>query len=176
MPSTDASQVSERSRRAWAEYHPHLLNRTQIFGGSFLDPGSIPVVEETDCPRPAYLLRFILHDWETSRALEILRNVRHAMRDGACHAEATLIIVDQVSPACLQSSCIHRNHCQNMIRFLDITHCHASCMTGRPQRLWTSLGTCVMPGRMGPAMLKPPSCVIMHLGARPHRSPDSYAM
>ncbi len=63
-----------------------------------MEPGSIPVVTG---PKPAYLLRFILHDWETSSALQILRNVRHAMLKGSRSNEATLIIVDQVSdPTC----------------------------------------------------------------------------
>lgn len=42
MQSLGAGQVSERSERTHAEDHPHLLNRTQIFVGSFLDLGSIP--------------------------------------------------------------------------------------------------------------------------------------
>ncbi|KAK9826326.1 hypothetical protein WJX74_009202 [Apatococcus lobatus] len=92
----DLPQVSMRSRTTWAQEHPHLINRTQIFGGSFLEPDSIPVIEESECPRPAYLLRFILHDWDTPWALKILRNVRQAMQAGPCHSTATLIIIDQV--------------------------------------------------------------------------------
>ncbi|KAK9868653.1 hypothetical protein WJX84_003430 [Apatococcus fuscideae] len=89
----DLPQVCERSKEAWAAHKAHLLNRTRITGGSFMEADSIPAVQ-TD--RPAYLLRFILHDWETSSALAILKNVRQAILTSRHPQEATLIIVDQV--------------------------------------------------------------------------------
>ncbi len=46
-------QVAERARAVWAEKHPHLLSRTTIVGGSFLDPGAQQCCSaETCCPEP----------------------------------------------------------------------------------------------------------------------------
>ncbi len=59
--------------------------RTTLVGGSFFE--SVPSGGE------AYALKRIVHDWDESKVLEILRNVRNAMP-----AKAKLLVVETVIP------------------------------------------------------------------------------
>ncbi len=52
-----------------------VADRCTVVGGSFFE--SVPAGGD------AYLMKHIIHDWDESKVLEILRNVRSAMRTGA---------------------------------------------------------------------------------------------
>lgn len=60
-------------------------DRCDLVGGDFFASGSVP----TGCD--AYILKDILHDWDDARALSILQNVRHAMRD-----DARLLVIEML--------------------------------------------------------------------------------
>jgi hypothetical protein len=62
-----------------------VLDRSLIKSGSFFD--SVP--QGSDC----YLLKYVIHDWDDTRAETILANCRKAMK-----ASATLLIIDHVLP------------------------------------------------------------------------------
>lgn len=62
-----------------------VTQRCNLVSGDFLK--SVPQGAD------AYLLKHILHDWDDSRATEILANCRRAMAD-----QATLLIVERVMP------------------------------------------------------------------------------
>jgi len=62
-----------------------VLDRSQLVGGSFFD--EIPKGGDI------YILKHILHDWDSDHALLILRNVRAAM-----DKQATLLIIEWVIP------------------------------------------------------------------------------
>lgn len=77
----DLPEVSEQARAsvaltAWGE-------RCELRSGSFFD--SVPAGGD------AYLLKYIVHDWDDERALTILKNCRKAMAAGS-----RLLVVDQV--------------------------------------------------------------------------------
>ena len=61
-------------------------DRCEVQSGSFFD--------EVPSGADAYLLKYILHDWEDELALTILKNCRRAMVPGA-----RLLVVEQVIPA-----------------------------------------------------------------------------
>jgi O-methyltransferase domain/Dimerisation domain len=63
-----------------------VMNRCEIVGGSFFD--SVP--EGGD----AYLMRFVIHDWEDDKALAILKVCRRAMQESA----RLLLIERSVAP------------------------------------------------------------------------------
>lgn len=62
-----------------------VADRCTIESGSFFD--AVPAGAD------AYLMRAIIHDWEESKALQILRNVHRAMEP-----DATLLLVELVLP------------------------------------------------------------------------------
>ena len=62
-----------------------LADRVEVSGGDFFEA----VPEGGD----AYVLKFIVHDWDDERAITILRNCHHAMRDGG-----RLLLVETVVP------------------------------------------------------------------------------
>jgi predicted O-methyltransferase YrrM len=63
-----------------------LAERVELVGGSFFE--SVPGGGD------AYLLKYILHDWDDARCEQILKNVREAIDSGG-----TLLIFDTVIPA-----------------------------------------------------------------------------
>lgn len=71
----DARSVLEGSTGFLGELG--VLDRVQLHPGNFFDPASIP----RGCD--LYLLKDILHDWDDARSLQILKNVRAAMEEGA---------------------------------------------------------------------------------------------
>ena len=62
-----------------------VAGRCQVVGGSFFE--SVP--EDGD----AYLLKWIIHDWDDERAIAILTTCRRAMK-----GKGKLLVVDQVLP------------------------------------------------------------------------------
>ena len=62
-----------------------VADRTAVVGGSFFE--SVPSGGD------AYVLKHIVHDWDESKVLEILRNVRTAMA-----ANAKLLVIETVIP------------------------------------------------------------------------------
>lgn len=79
----DQPHVVERARAAIA--------KTSLSGRIRLEPGDFfrNVVEGAD----AYLLKWIIHDWDHARAIKILENCRAAMKHGA-----RLLVIESVIP------------------------------------------------------------------------------
>jgi len=64
-----------------------VADRIAVVGGSFFD--SVPSGGD------AYVLKHIVHDWEESKVLEILRNVRNAMAP-----KSKLVLIETKKPRC----------------------------------------------------------------------------
>jgi len=79
----DSPHVAESARESIAS--AGLAQRCEIVGGDFLK--SVPA----GCD--AYLLRWIIHNWDHERAVAILRNCRHAMGAGS-----RLLLIESVIP------------------------------------------------------------------------------
>src|SRR5215813_3965726 len=79
----DSSHVAERARESIAS--AGLADRCEVVGGDFFK--SVP----SGCD--AYLLRWIIHDWDHERAVTILRNCRQAMGAGS-----RLLLIEMVLP------------------------------------------------------------------------------
>jgi len=93
----DLPQVAARAEEALAQ--SGLAERCRVVGGSFFEsapPGG-----------DAYLLKFILHDWDDERASHILQVVHQAMRPGS-----TLLILEQVMPSRIEPT----EHLQEFFR------------------------------------------------------------
>src|SRR5262245_25852933 len=80
----DSPHVAESARESIAA--AGLAQRCEIVGGDFFK--SVPA----GCD--AYLLRWIIHDWDDDRALTILRNCRQAMG-----VRSRLLLIESVIPA-----------------------------------------------------------------------------
>jgi hypothetical protein len=80
----DSPHVAERSRESIAS--AGLAQRCEVVGGDFFK--SIP----SGCD--AYLLRWIIHDWDREHAVTILRNCRQAMGE-----RSRLLLIEMVLPA-----------------------------------------------------------------------------
>jgi SAM-dependent methyltransferase len=80
----DSPHVAERARESIAS--AGLANRCEVVGGDFFQ--SVPA----GCD--AYLLRWIIHNWDQERAITILRNCRQAMG-----ANSRLLLIEMVLPA-----------------------------------------------------------------------------
>src|SRR5262249_56055259 len=80
----DSSHVAERARESIAS--AGLAHRCEVVGGDFFK--SVPA----GCD--AYLLRWIIHNWDHERAITILRNCRQAMGAGS-----RLLLIEMVLPA-----------------------------------------------------------------------------
>lgn len=80
----DQPHVVEGTRRRIAE--AGMAGRCEAVAGSFFE--SVPAGGD------AYLMKFILHDWDDARSTKILRNIRKAARPGA-----RLLVVEAVLPA-----------------------------------------------------------------------------
>jgi O-methyltransferase domain len=70
-----------------------VADRTAVVGGSFFE--SVPLGGD------AYVLKDIVHDWDESKVLEILRNVRNAVSAGA----KLLVIEAVIHPTTIASIC-----------------------------------------------------------------------
>ncbi|MBO0857482.1 MAG: methyltransferase [Chloracidobacterium sp.] len=79
----DLPHVAERARESIAS--AGLADRCEVVGGDFLK--SVP----TGCD--AYLLRWIIHNWDHERAITILRNCRQAMG-----SSSRLLLIEMVLP------------------------------------------------------------------------------
>jgi SAM-dependent methyltransferase len=77
----DQNQVVERAKRALQV--AGILDRCQVIGGSFFK--AVPSGGD------AYLLKWILHDWNDQDAITILRSCRRAIRP-----DGVLIVVDHL--------------------------------------------------------------------------------
>jgi hypothetical protein len=80
----DAAHVAESARESIAS--AGLAQRCEVVGGDFFK--SIP----SGCD--AYLLRWIIHDWNNQDAVTILRNCRQAMGE-----KSRLLLIEMVLPA-----------------------------------------------------------------------------
>jgi hypothetical protein len=80
----DQPHVIDGARQRFAD--EGLAQRAQTAAGSFFE--SVPAGGD------AYLMKFILHDWDDARSTQILRNVHRAAGAGA-----RLLVVDTVVPA-----------------------------------------------------------------------------
>jgi hypothetical protein len=80
----DLPQVAERARESIAS--TGLADRCEVVGGDFLK--SVPSGSD------AYLLRWIIHNWDHENAVAILRNCRQAMG-----ARSRLLLIEMVLPA-----------------------------------------------------------------------------
>lgn len=67
-----------------------VAGRCAVVGGSFFD--AVPTCGD------AYLLKYILHDWDDARAATILRRCREALAPGA-----VLLVIEQVLPEQLEA-------------------------------------------------------------------------
>jgi O-methyltransferase domain len=81
----DSPHVAESARESIAS--AGIAHRCEIVGGDFFK--SVPA----GCD--AYLLRWIIHDWDNDRALTILRNCRQAMGERG----GRLLLMESVIPA-----------------------------------------------------------------------------
>ncbi len=63
----------------------HLEERCEVVGGSFFD--------EVPAGADAYILKWIIHDWEEERAVALLKNCRKAMK-----LDSKLLLVEVVLP------------------------------------------------------------------------------
>jgi hypothetical protein len=79
----DSPHVAERARESIAS--AGLAHRCEVVGGDFFK--SVPA----GCD--AYLLRWIIHNWDHERAITILRNCRQAMG-----ASSRLLLIEMVIP------------------------------------------------------------------------------
>jgi hypothetical protein len=79
----DQPHVIEGARQSIGD--AGLADRCDLVGGDFFS--SVPAGGD------AYVLRWIIHDWDDDRALRILRNCRAAMRD-----TARLLLVENIIP------------------------------------------------------------------------------
>ena len=68
-----------------------IVDRCSVVGGSFFE--SVPTGGD------AYLLKWILHDWDDERALAILKVCRQAMPE-----QGTLLVIEQVLPSKIQAT------------------------------------------------------------------------
>src|SRR5215475_4421301 len=80
----DSPQVAEAARESIAT--AGLADRCEVVGGDFLK--SVP----SGCD--AYLLRWIIHNWDHEHAVAILRNCRQAMGAGS-----RLLLIEMILPA-----------------------------------------------------------------------------
>lgn len=79
----DSPHVAERARESIAS--AGLSNRCEVVGGDFFK--SVPA----GCD--AYLLRWIIHNWDHERAITLLRNCRQAMGE-----RSRLLLIESVIP------------------------------------------------------------------------------
>jgi O-methyltransferase domain len=70
----DQPQVVEAAARSSYFTARDLAARCEVQGGSFFD--GVPVGAD------AYMMKYIIHDWDDERCLRILRNCREAMAPG----------------------------------------------------------------------------------------------
>jgi hypothetical protein len=67
-----------------------VADRCEVVGGSFFD--SVPAGGD------AYILKYVIHDWDEERSVAILRRCREVMAPGA-----VLLLVEQVVPERLEA-------------------------------------------------------------------------
>lgn len=83
----DLPHVVSRSERVLAE--AGVADRCAVVGGSFFE--SVPAGGD------AYVLKYVIHDWDDDRARALLRRCREAM-----DREAVLLVIEQVMPQRLE--------------------------------------------------------------------------
>lgn len=81
----DLKDVVERAEQDTFLAAPEIAPRCQILSGSFFE--SVPQGAD------AYIMKYILHDWDDERAVKILTHCRHSMAP-----DATVLVVDCVIP------------------------------------------------------------------------------
>lgn len=85
-----------------------VTDRCSVVGGSFFD--AVPAGGD------AYLLKYIVHDWDDERAASILRRCREAMT-----ANAVLLLVEQVLPEHLEAGAVARRVTRLDLQMLVLT-------------------------------------------------------
>jgi hypothetical protein len=73
-----------------------VASRVELVAGSFFE--SVPAGGD------AYLLKWIIHDWDDERSVTILTNCRRAMG-----ADGTLLLVERIVPARVQQTATHQS-------------------------------------------------------------------
>ncbi len=84
----DLPRVVEAAQEGWQGTDE--ATRLSAVGGDFFDA----VPEGGDL----YLLKFILHDWDDARSIQILRNIRTAIRPGGRVAVIEMVLPDSIAP------------------------------------------------------------------------------
>ena len=82
----DRPQVIGNAKAKWTGD----VERISFVGGSFFDGATIPKARDGD----VYFMRYILHDWQDAKVVEILKNVREAIGE----KRATLLIGECALP------------------------------------------------------------------------------
>jgi len=85
-----------------------VADRCAVLSGSFFEA----VPEGGD----AYILKYVLHDWDDERAVAVLRRCREAMTPGA-----VLLIIEQVVPEHLESGAAARRVTRMDLQMLVLT-------------------------------------------------------
>jgi O-methyltransferase domain/Dimerisation domain len=79
----DQPQVLEEAQRSGFMAAPDISSRCELIGGDFFD--SVPTGAD------AYVMKYIIHDWEDEKCVRILENCRKAMT-----SEGRVLVVDHV--------------------------------------------------------------------------------
>lgn len=82
LPATAAGALAEAERSG-------LQHRVTVTGGDFFE--SVP-------PADLYLLKFILHDWDDERCVQILQNCRKAMNPGGRICVVEMVVGETEAP------------------------------------------------------------------------------
>jgi hypothetical protein len=86
---------------------PHVLALAPDLPGVTIEPGSFH--EAVPADGDAYVLKFVLHDWDDARAAAILRRCRTALRDGGRVLAIEVVVPDDGRPS------IAKTHDVNML-------------------------------------------------------------
>ncbi|KAK9822555.1 hypothetical protein WJX74_004228 [Apatococcus lobatus] len=85
----DMPQVADNAKVLWAKDHANLTDRVSFAGGDFFDAQTIPKPGQG---KTAYIMRSILHDWDDSSSIKILKTLAAAMKG----SQAKLVLIEQV--------------------------------------------------------------------------------
>ena len=95
----DRSEVIEAAEREGHRREPGIAERYEMVAGDFFE--SVP---EAD----AYIMKYVLHDWDDDRCVRILSNCRRALRGREEYSSSTrlsLLVTMRIGVSCLMSIC-----------------------------------------------------------------------
>ena len=84
-------QVVDKAQPHWEKEHANLTGRVSFAAGDFFDAQTIP---KPDQGNTIYIMRSILHDWDDTSSIKILRSLAAAMKG----RQAKLVLIEQVCP------------------------------------------------------------------------------